>query len=170
MLYPTIKGGVVAAITLLAFILAGCSREDVDKIAEDTRKLILSADSVVITVVRTRVREDRKGVRERHTFRIADEAFRNELADAIEFPHVTYREGSYSTNEFVALEFYKSGVPTLRLELVGSPSKLSGGRQTVLVETYSNHKMIEVESTANLYDTVDLRVSNMKKERKQQDP
>jgi len=141
------------AIASLLIISAGCSSEDSDEIERNTRKLILSSDMVELT---TSGREEDGIVDlERQTFLIKKEAFRKQLADAIEFGDIIHKSGSNVAVRVTTLQFYESGILTLTLQLVGQPDSLSGGRQPVFVHDHTNHKKVEIESTADLYDTIE---------------
>ena len=146
---------------------AGCSRDEREELARNTKRRILSSDSVLVIDYPEGIPV--KGLKP-VKFRVAAQAFREQLANAIEVREVlrlnlgkvstAQLTREVSTTQLTVLEFYESGTRTLRLHLFGSSGDLDedGETFTVFVEDFIDSKETMAEFTASLSRVVKAKV------------
>jgi hypothetical protein len=124
-------------------------------VAQNTKRLILASDSIVVTAA-----GGRKPRKEDVTFRVTEQAFREQLAGGIEFGDLYPRLETRTIGNHLLLEFYESGTRTLLLHLLHQPSDLSDDRWTlvVYVHDYVSQRETTIYSTERLYRLVEAKV------------
>jgi hypothetical protein len=146
-------------------IWAGWRRYN-SELQKETKRLILASDRVVVTTLR---RND-DDIHENETFRVTEEAFREQLAGAIEFGDVYLASWAISAAEATKLEFFESGIRTLVLTLAGPPDDLSGGRITAIVQYGANPKEpIMADCTEDIYHIVRRKARQIEAQKESQE-
>ena len=156
------------ATAVLPMFCAGCSCDGNKELLQDTKRLILASDSVVVTAIRgnaeklAELKKTRTGeihteeIQETVTFRVTEEVFREQLASAIEFGRRYTDSVIFSTSHRTTLEFYRSRTRVLVLTMYGTSNE---GRIAVSVVDCANQKHATLDCAASLYEIAEKKVA-----------